>query len=88
MKKDKNNFKENLLEGLLELIFSLIFFGIGALLLRLFGVEIDSPKLDFELITLIGILALVFLAIIFSLVKWIKDKRKKKDNEQDPSPSP
>ena len=88
MKKDKNTFKENLLEGLLELIFSLILVGIGALILRLFGVRLDSPKLDFETIALIGILALVFLAIIFSLVKWIKDKRKKKDNEQDPPPSP
>ena len=77
MKKDKKRVKEALLENLCELIFTLIFFGIGMLILSLFGVNCDSSDIDGDLVVLVGVVA--FFAIIgisFALIKWIEKKRK------------
>ena len=77
MKKDKKQVKETLFEILCELILTLIFFGIGMFIFSLFGVNLDSPDIDGDLVVLVGIVA--FFAIIgisFTLIKWIKKKRK------------
>lgn len=73
MKKRKVRIGEALLEILVELLMTLIFFGIGALILYLFGVNLDAPNLDGDLIVLLGIVA--FAAVfgaIFALVAYIK----------------
>ena len=77
MKNNKKRNKEALFEALLEVIFSLVFFGIGMLILSLFGVNCDSSDIDGDLVVLVGVVA--FFAIIgisFALIKWIKKKRK------------
>lgn len=55
MKKDKKKLKEAFFEGLLEIVLTLIFLGIGALIVSVFGVELDSPNIDFDLIVLLGV---------------------------------
>ena len=73
MKKDKKELKEALLEGLLEIVLTLIFFGIGALIFSAFGVKLDSPSIDFDLIVLLGIVVpVVVFGLIFVLVQWLK----------------
>ena len=73
--------KEALCEGLLEIILTLIFFGIGALIISAFGIELDAPNLDFDLIVLLGIIALaVVFVLVFTLVKWLKKIIKGKRN--------
>ena len=69
MKKDKKKLKEAFFEGLLEIVLTLIFFGIGALIVSAFRVELDSPNIDFDLIILLGI---VVFGIVCSLVQWLK----------------
>lgn len=81
MKPDKKTRREALFDCLLELVLTVIFFGIGALMIHLFGVKLDSPNLDFELIVLIGILTPVALfgvidAAVKTIRKRIKEKRK------------
>ena len=52
---------------------TLIFFGIGALILYLLGVNLDALNLDGDLVILLGIVA--FAAIfgaMFALVAYIK----------------
>ena len=77
MKKDKKKlkeaFKEAFFEVLLEIVLTLIFFGIGALVVSAFGVELDSPNIDFDLIVLLGIIVLaVVFALVCALVQWLK----------------
>ena len=73
LKKDKKKIGEALLEALGELVLMLIFFGIGILIIRLFGIEFDSSVLDDDLIILIGIIACaVVFAIVWILVQWLK----------------
>ena len=66
-----------LADGLLELAIAVLFFGIGVLVLRLFGVDFDILNTDGELIVLVGIVAfaLVF-AVAFLVIKSIKGKRR------------
>ena len=78
MKEDKKNIKSALLEGLFELILSLICLGVGALIIGLFGVDFDSADIDYDLIILLGLVALVAVfGIFFALVRWIKKTLKK-----------
>ena len=77
MKKQKTKFREAIIEALLELLLTAVCFGIGALVLFLFGVNLDSTDLDFELIVLIGISSFVLLGVICALVQWIKNKKEK-----------
>lgn len=73
MKKDKKHFRGALLEGLAEIAVTLIFFGIGALVIGLFGVKLDSPNIDGDFMILIGIVALcVIVAVVCVLLKWVK----------------
>ena len=73
MKKDKKRIRDALLEGLIEIVLTLIFFGIGAFIISLFGVRLDSASMDFDLIALIGIIVpIVLFGIVFALVQWIK----------------
>ena len=73
MKKDKKKLKEAFFEGLLEIVLTLIFFGIGALIVSTFGVELDSPNIDFDLIVLLGIIVpIVVFGLICKLVQWLK----------------
>ena len=83
MKKDKNKnkhkFREALSEGLAEIVLTLIFFGIGALILALFGVNWDSPSIDGDSIILLGIVAIsVISAAVCALVQWFKKKTNNK----------
>ena len=78
MKKDKNKIKENFFEGLTELVFALVFFGIGALILHIFGIDLDAPNIDFDSIVLIGIVAVVALVgIVCAVLGAIKLSRKR-----------
>ena len=73
MKKDKNKFKEAFFEGLLEIVLTLIFFGIGALIVSAFSIELDSPNIDFDLIILLGIIvSVVVFGLVCALVQWLK----------------
>ena len=73
MKKDKKRIAEGLLEGLAELVLTLIFFGVGAYIVSLFGVDFNSPDVDHDLLVLLGIAALaVIVVIVYVLVRWIK----------------
>ncbi|MBE6576816.1 MAG: hypothetical protein E7653_01595 [Ruminococcaceae bacterium] len=73
MKKDKKNLKEAFLEGLLEIVLTLVFFGIGALIVSAFGIELDSPSIDFDLIVLLGIIVLVAVfGLVCVLVQFLK----------------
>ena len=80
MKKEKKKNKEALSEGIAEIVLTIIFFGIGVLIISLFGISIDSPHIDYDLLCLIGIVS-VFgsFAIICAIVKWIKKAIKRKD---------
>ena len=77
MKKEKKKKKEALSEGIAELVLTLVFFGIGALIISLFGISIDSANIDFDLLCLIGIVSVFgIFAIISVFVKWINKKDK------------
>lgn len=73
MKKDKNGIGAKLLEGLIELALALVCFGIGALVVSLFGVNLDSANMDAELVILLGIVVFVVIfGIVFALVQLLK----------------
>ena len=73
MKKNKKRIVEGLLEGLGELVLTFVFFGIGAYIVSLFGVDFNSPDVDHDLLVLLGIAALaVIVVIVYVLVRWIK----------------
>jgi len=62
-----------LFEGLLEIVLTLIFFGIGALIVSAFGIKLDSPNIDFDLIILLGILVpVVVFGLVCTFVQWLK----------------
>ena len=82
MKKDKKPFREVLLQVIIELLLTLTIFGIGALIISLMGISLDSAYLDFETICLIGIFAPIILyIIIYATIKWIKKVFKKKTDD-------
>ena len=73
MKKDKKKLKEAFFEGLLEIVLTLIFFGIGALIISTFGIELDSPSINDDSIILLGIVVTIaILVIVCALVQWFK----------------
>lgn len=82
MKKEKRRFREALLEALGELVLTLVFFGIGALVLNLFGIDISFAEADPDLIALLGILAAVAcFGLVYLAVSLIK-KRKREVSEE------
>ena len=73
MKKDKKKIGAVLLEGLAEIVLTLICFGIGAFIVSLFGVNLDSPNIDGDLIILLGIVVpVVIFGTVHTLVQWFK----------------
>ena len=73
MKKDKKKNGAVLLEGLAEIVLTLICFGIGAFIVSLFGVNLESPNIDGDLIILLGIVVLVVIfGTVHTLVQWSK----------------
>lgn len=82
MKIDKNRLRENLSEALVELILTVIFFGIGAAVVSLFGVDWNSETMDSDLIILIGIVGVVLsFSIVYVLVKLFKKKSAEKQEQ-------
>lgn len=80
MKKSKKQIKEAFFDCLLEIALTFIFFGIGAFILSLFGLVLDSPNVDVDLTVLIGIVVpIVIFAIIFALVRWVRKSNNKTD---------
>ena len=76
MKKDNRKIKEKLLDVAFEFVLMLVLFGIGALILGLFGVEINIASIDPEFVILVGIVALfLFFGIGCLLAKEIKKKK-------------
>ena len=81
MKKNKK-LAEGLAEGLLELILTFIFFGIGAGIVALFGIDFNTPSIDHDLLVLLGIVVFfVFFAIVFFLVERFKKRKQNKQEE-------
>lgn len=71
--KNKKRVKEALSEILLELIIVIVCLGIGIIILTLFGVDITSPEIDYELIALLGsvVIISIFVAAYF-IIQGIK----------------
>ena len=89
-KKRKRKLLGALLEALGEIFGTFLFFGVGAVILALFGVNIDADALDFDLIVLIGIVApLAIFWVICALVQCVKKafrgKPKEIENQNDGS---
>lgn len=76
--KNKSKFREIVLEIVCELVLTLICFGLGALILRLFGVDGKAlTEFDSDLVILIGIAVpvVIFIAVYY-LVQFLKKRKK------------
>lgn len=86
-KEKKEQIKNGLIEVFLELVVYGIFFLIGAVIIGLFGVNLDDPSVDGDLVVLIGIVVpLVVFAALAGIVSFCVKKikkviRKKKEDE-------
>ena len=79
MKKYKASFVDALLDELVEIVIGLIAFGIGAVIVTLFGMDWDSP-IDSELIVLIGVAVPIVIAIVaMALAKHFKKKSRQEE---------
>ena len=76
-KKAKTEIKEGCGEAVAEILLSFLFLGIGAVVLFLFGVDMDAEWLDGDLMMSIGIFAIVIPAAAIFAVVHIVRKRKK-----------
>lgn len=77
MKKKKTAGKvgEALLEGLVEIVLTFVCFGVGALIFSLLGIDLDSAGISDDTIILIGIIAIVVIAVaVCSIVQLFKKK--------------
>ncbi len=82
MKKDKKHIGLALLEGLGELVLTLLSLGIGVFIVGLFGVDFESPNINYELIILLGLAVFfVIFGIICAFVQWIKKILRGKRNQ-------
>ena len=78
MAKKTSRFREILLEIACELALTLVCFGLGALILHLFGVDGRSLlDMDSDLVVLVGVgvILVIFVASYF-LVQFIKKRKK------------
>lgn len=76
--KRKSHFREVILEIACELALTLVCFGLGALILHLFGVDGRSLlDMDSDLVVLVGVgvILVIFVASYF-LVQFIKKRKK------------
>ncbi len=77
MKRNKKQIKEDLLDGLLEIVLSVAFCAIGALIIGLFGIDLDLSGIDPDLLILIGIVAfLAVFGIVCVVIHLIRKKKK------------
>ena len=88
-KEKKEQIKNGLIEVFLELVVYGVAFLIGAMIIGLFGVNLDDPSLDGDLVVLIGLVVplVVFAALIGTvsfcikkIKKAIKTKKEPKEN--------
>ena len=78
MAKKTSRFREIMLEIICELALTLVCFGLGALILHLFGVDGKSLlDMDSDLVVLVGVgmILAIFVAVYF-LVQFIKKRKK------------
>lgn len=88
MKDRKGCLGEALAEIVVELVLTGVMFGIGALVFKLFGLDIDAEHLDGDLTVLVGIGALAALALIFALVWYIaRSIKRNSKNKAEGKPS-
>lgn len=86
MKNSNPKIGETLLEALIEIVLAVICFGIGTLVLNLFGVGFSLWEVDPDRIILIGVFAFLFvLALVCIIVQWAKSiaKGKQSSNKSD-----
>ena len=77
MKRTKKQIKEELLDGILEIVLSLVFCAIGALIIGLFGIDLDLSGIDLDLLILIGVGAfLAVFGIVCVVIHLIRKKKK------------
>ena len=78
MKKQTNEqLRGGCLEAVGELVLYLIFFGLGLLVVGLFGGNTALDEVDPDLMVLLGILALgIVAAVVFGLIKLLKRKKR------------
>lgn len=75
----KKNKKEKLIEAIVEIVLTLLCLGIGVFVVGMFGVDIESDNLNYDLITLLGlIIFFLIFGVICALVQWFKKKTKGK----------
>lgn len=65
-------------EALAEIVLTVIFAGVGALIFKMFGIELDSETIDGDLLVLAGIGALAALIVVFALIRFAVSKLKKR----------
>ena len=82
MKRTKAKIKELLFDILGEIIVVGIFFGIGAAVIYFLGYSLDSEPLDFELIALIGVGALILIGAIIWLILLLIGKKQRKNGKK------
>ena len=77
MKIDMKKFKEGCGEAVAEILLSLLLFGIGAVVLSVFGTDIDAEWLDGDLMMLIGLCAVIVpVGIIFAVIHIMRKRKK------------
>lgn len=74
MKRSKSQWKETLLDAIGEIVIYLVFFGVGALVLALFGIDVDA--VDVDTIMLIGVGVLALLGGVIWVAEILKKKKK------------
>ena len=86
MKKNKSQRKETFMDALLELVITLVLFGLGVLVLALFGIGVDA--VDGDLVMLIGIGVFALLGgVIWGVSILAKKKKANGNNDGDDTPS-
>lgn len=83
MKRSKSERKEALMDALLEVVVAVVLFGLGALVLSLFGVELDA--VDGDTVLLIGVGVMALLGAVVWVVEILKKKKKPSDKQDDDS---
>ena len=81
MKKPNSERKEKFTDALIEIVATVVLFGIGALVLSLFGGNTDAWYADGDLLIIIGCAAIaVPLAIVWGVSRYLQ--RKKSENTE------